>query len=64
MERNLSASCDYSFIDHSFEEHRKILRGKQRKGSIINIKLTWCTSLNLNMQGTRYFVRISICSKY
>ena len=23
----------------SFEEHRKILKGKQRKGSIINIKL-------------------------
>ena len=28
-----------SFIDHSFEKRRKILRGKQREGSIINIKL-------------------------
>ena len=28
-----------NFIDHSFEERRKILKGKQRKGSIINIKL-------------------------
>ena len=26
-------------IDHSFEERRKILEGKQRKASIINIKL-------------------------
>ena len=28
-----------SFIDHSFEERRKILRGEQLEGSIINIKL-------------------------
>ena len=26
-------------IDYSFEERRKILTGKQRKGRIINIKL-------------------------
>ena len=28
-----------NFIDHSFEERRKILRGEQLQGSIINIKL-------------------------
>ena len=28
-----------SFIDHSFEERRKILRRGQREGSTINIKL-------------------------
>ena len=28
-----------SFIDHSFEERRKSLRGKQDEESIINIKL-------------------------
>ena len=28
-----------SFIDHSFEERRKILKGEQLEGSIINIKL-------------------------
>ena len=30
-----------SFIDHSFEERRKNLNGKQREGSIINIKLIY-----------------------
>ena len=35
----VSFSYDYGFIDHSFEERRKILKGKQREGSIINIKL-------------------------
>ena len=29
-----------SFIDHSFEERRKILKGKRREESIINVKLT------------------------
>ena len=29
-----------SFIDHSFEEHRKILKRKQCKGSIFDIKLS------------------------
>ena len=28
-----------SFIDHSFKECRKILRGEQLEGSIINTKL-------------------------
>ena len=28
----------YSFVDHIFEEHRKLLKGKQHEGSIINIK--------------------------
>ena len=28
-----------SFIDHSFEERTKILRGEQLEGSIININL-------------------------
>ena len=28
-----------AFIDHSFEERRKDLRGEQLEGSIINIKL-------------------------
>ena len=28
-----------SFIDHSFEERKNILRGEQLEGSIINIKL-------------------------
>ena len=27
------------FIDHSFEEHRKILKRKQLEGSIVNVKL-------------------------
>ena len=27
-----------SFIDHNFEERRKNLKGKRRKGSIINVK--------------------------
>ena len=27
------------FIDHSFEERRKVLSGEQLEGSIINIKL-------------------------
>ena len=29
-----------SFIDHSFEERRKILKGKKGEGSIINVKGT------------------------
>ena len=44
-----------NFIDHSFEERRKILKGKQREGSIINVKLILYTSVNLTMQGTRHF---------
>ena len=28
-----------SFIDHSFEERRKILKRKQREGSIIDMKV-------------------------
>ena len=28
-----------SFIDHNFEERRKILKAKHREGSTINIKL-------------------------
>ena len=28
-----------SFIDHSFEERRKVLKIKQHEGSVINIKL-------------------------
>ena len=28
----------YFFIDHSFQERIKLLKGKQREGSIINIK--------------------------
>ena len=35
----VSFSYDYGFIDHSFEERRKILKGKQREESIINFKL-------------------------
>ena len=53
-----------SFIDHSFEERRKILRGEQLERSIINIKLMYCTPVNVSIQGTRHFVRISVCSKY
>ena len=47
----------------SFEERRKILKMKQREGSIIDIKLIQYTSVNSNVQGTRHFVRISVCSK-
>ena len=53
-----------SFIDHNFEERRKILRGEQLERSIINIKLMYYTLVNVNIQGTRHFVRISVCSKY
>ena len=53
-----------SFINHSFEEGRKILRRKQHEGSTINIKLIQHTFVNSNMQGTRHFVRISECSKH
>ena len=31
--------CSLVFIDHGFEERRKILREEQLEGSIINIKL-------------------------
>ena len=52
-----------SFRDHSFEEHRKNLRGEKLKGSIIYIKLILYAYINVNKQGTRNFVRISICLK-
>ena len=39
-----------SLIDHSFEECRKVLKAKQREGSIIHIKLMSYTSVTLNMQ--------------
>ena len=41
-----------------------MLRGKQREGSIMNIKLIQLTCVNWNMQGTTHFVRTSECSKY
>ena len=47
----------YIILLISFEERRKILKRKQREGSIIEYR-----SVNSNMQGTRYFVRISVCS--
>ena len=47
----------YIILLISFVERRKILKGKQREGSIIEY-----TSVNSNMQGTRHFVRISACS--
>ena len=50
------------FIDHSFEEPRQILKRKQHDGNIIDIKLIWYTSVNSNMEGTRHFVTISVCS--
>ena len=52
------------FIDHSFEERRNVLSGEQLEGSIINVKLIQYTSVNVNMQGTRHFVRICGCLKY
>ena len=51
-------------MNHSFGEGRKILRGKQCEGSIINIKLIQHTSVNSNMKEIRDFVKISEYSKY
>ena len=53
----------HSFIGHSLEERRKVLKRKQRKGIIIDIKLMYYTSVSSNMQGTRHFVRVSVFSK-
>ena len=53
----------HSFIGHSLEERRKILKRKQRKGIIIDIKLIYYTSVNSNMRGTRHFVRVGVFSK-
>ena len=47
----------YIILLISFEERRKILKRKQGEGSIIEYR-----SVNSNMQGTRHFVRISVCS--
>ena len=51
-----------SLVKH-IEERRKTLKRRQREGSIIDIELIQYTFVNLNMQGTRHFVRISACSK-
>ena len=45
-----------SVVKH-IEERAKILKRKQREGSIIDIKLIY-TSVNSNMQGTRHFYTI------
>ena len=37
-ESSVKQNIFLSFIDHSFEERRKNLKGKRRKGSIINVK--------------------------
>ena len=63
MGKSLVENIYMLLIDRSFEERRKILKRKQHKGIIINIKLIQYTSVNSNMQGTRHFVRISICLK-
>ena len=49
-----------SLVKH-IVEGRKILKRKQRQGSIIDIKLIQYTFVYSNMQGTRHFVRISVC---
>ena len=49
-----------SLVKH-IVEGRKILKRKQREGSIIDIKLIQYTSVYSNMQGTRHFVRITVC---
>ena len=51
-----------SSIDHSFEERRKILKGKQREGSIIIVELIYIRSSHPELFLSKDVLKI--CSKF
>ena len=46
------------------EQRRKPLKGKQREGRIINIKLIQYTSVISNMQRARHFLELAYVQKH